>query len=268
VHTREELVAQLLEFPDGHPYAKWTGTHWRLVQIADSGLEVPADRLAAGVEAELTWLAPGLEPDRVLRVAGRVRRHGSIEGNALYALSRLGHADDPRTRRLVDALLDWQWPDGGWNCDRHPEAWRSSFHESAIPALALATYAAVVGDPTARRAAERTAELLLAHRLFRSTTTADPIHPSWTVLHYPSYWHYDVLQGLRLLAAVDRLHDPRAADALDVVAAARRSADGFAGRTWASQRQPAAVDWGRPPDNLLLNEQAAAVLAAAGRLDP
>ena len=25
---------------------------------------------------------------------------------------------------LVEALLDWQWPDGGWNCDRHRDAWR------------------------------------------------------------------------------------------------------------------------------------------------
>lgn len=261
---RAELVEQLLAFPSGHPYAKWTGTHWRLVQIADAGVEVPASRLTAGVEAELSWLVPGLAPDRVLRLAGRARRHGSIEGNAVYALSRLGYADDARTGRIVEALLDWQWPDGGWNCDRHPGARRSSFHESAIPALGLATYVAAVGNTAAWTAAERTAELLLEHRLFRSTATGDPIHPSWTVLHYPAYWHYDVLQGLRLLAAVDRLHDPRAAEALDVIAAARRGS-GFAGRTWASQRQPAAVDWGRPPGNLMLNEQAAEVLTAAGR---
>jgi hypothetical protein len=145
-------------------------------------------------------------------VAGRSRRYGSIEGNAVYVLSRLGFADHHGTRQLVEALLDWQWPDGGWNCDRHPDAWRSSFHESAIPALALASYAEVTGDATARHAAERTTELLLEHRLFRSMTTGEPIHPSWVVLHYPAYCHYDVLQGLRVLAAVDRLSDPRAAD--------------------------------------------------------
>ncbi|WP_163544681.1 hypothetical protein [Occultella kanbiaonis] len=179
--------------------------------------------------SELAWLMPGLAPDRVLRVGGRARRHASIEGNAVYALSRLGYAGDDRTGRLVDALLDWQWPDGGWNCDRHPGAWRSSFHESAIPALGLATYAAATGAVAARRAAERTAELLLEHRLFRSTSTEEAIHPSWIVPHYPSYWHYDVLIGLRLLAAVDR---------------------------------------GRGGENLLLNELAATVLAeraAAGR---
>ena len=260
-----DAVEQLLAFPDDHPYHKWTGTHWRLVEIADSDVPVERERLDGAVRSELAWLLPGLDPEAVLRLSGRARRHGSIEGNAVYALCRLGFVDHPGTRQLVEALLDWQWPDGGWNCDRHRDAWRSSFHESAIPALALATYAGLTGDAAAQHAAERTAELLLEHRLFRSRTTGEPIHPSWTVLHGPAYWHYDVLQGLRVLAAVDRLDDPRAVDALDLVEQARRPNGGFAGRSWTSRAQPGAVQWGRPPDNLLLNEIATSMLAAAGR---
>jgi hypothetical protein len=265
VDRKQELVEQLLDFPGGHPYAKWAGSHWRLVEIADSGLPVDPARLEPGVAAELAWLLPGLSPRQVLRVAGRARRHGSIEGNALYALCRLGYVDLPGTRQLVGALLDWQWPDGGWNCDRHQEARRSSFHESAIPALGLVTYADLTGDAAARRAADRTATLLLEHRLFRSTSSGEPIHPTWTVLHYPPYWHYDVLLGLRLLAALGRLDDPRAADALHVVERARRPDGRFSGRRWSSSSQPAAVDWGRGTENLLLNEIVSAVLAAAGR---
>lgn len=263
--TTPELVEQLLAFPAGSPYTKWTGTHWRLVEIADSGVPVDRRRLEPGVQAELDWLVPHLYPSEVLRIDGRARRHGSIEGNAVYALSRLGFAGHPGTRQLVDALLDWQWPDGGWNCDRLRDAWRSSFHESAIPALGLATYAELTGHAEARRAAERTAELLLEHRLFRSTSSGEPIHPSWIVLHYPAYWHYDVLQGLRVLVAVDRIDDPRAADALDLVERARRPNGRFTGRSWASSRQPAAVDWGRGTDNRRLAELADAVLTAAGR---
>ena len=235
------------------------------MELADSGVPVDRDRLDGAVRSELAWLLPGLDPRRSSGVAGRARRHGSIEGNAVYALCRLGFVDHPGTRQLVEALLDWQWPDGGWNCDRHRDAWRSSFHESAIPALALATYAGLTGDAAAQHAAEQTAELLLEHRLFRSRTTGEPIHPSWTVLHGPAYWHYDILQGLRMLAAVDRLDDPRAVEALDLVEQARRPNGGFAGRSWTSRAQPGAVQWGRPPDNLLLNEIATSVLAAAGR---
>jgi hypothetical protein len=266
MRSKEDLVPALLAFPRGHPYAKWNGTHWRLVEIADAGVPVPRSRLEPGVESELAWLLPGLAPDRVLRLGGRARRHGSIEGNAVYALSRLGYASDDRTAQLVDALLDWQWPDGGWNCDRHPEARHSSFHESAIPALGLATYAAATGDAVARRAAERTAELLLEHRLFRSTSTQEAIHPSWIVLHYPSYWHYDVLIGLRLLAVAGRLGDPRASDAVDILEQARHDDGRFSGRSWSSGRQPAAVDWGHGRENLLLNEFAAWVLAERQRM--
>ena len=112
-------VEQLLAFPDDHPYHKWTGTHWRLVEIADSDVPVERERLDGAVRSELAWLLPGLDPEAVLRLSGRARRHGSIEGNAVYALCRLGFVDHPGTRQLVEALLDWQWPDGGWNCDRH-----------------------------------------------------------------------------------------------------------------------------------------------------
>lgn len=265
---KAELVDSLLDFPDGPCYRKWTGTHWRLVQIADAGRPVDRDRLAAGVEAELAWLLSGLAPPKVLWVAGLARRHGSIEGNAVYALARLGYAEDPRTLQLVEALLDWQWPDGGWNCDRHPDAHRSSFHESAIPALGLSLFAAATGHQQARHAAERTAELLLEHRLFRASSTGRPIHHSWPVLHYPAYWHYDVLQGLRLLEALDRLDDPRAQDALDVVESARRADGGFAGRSWTSSSQPAAVDWGHGTGNIMLNEIATSMLVAAGRASP
>lgn len=268
VSSKQDLVEQLLVFPESHPYAKWTGTHWRLVEIADAAVPVPKERLDRGVSAELAWLLPGLEPRRVSRLEGRARRHGSIEGNALYALyalCRLSYVADVGTRQLVDALLDWQWPDGGWNCDRNPDASRSSFHESAIPALGLATYAHLAGDADARAAAERTAELLLEHRLFRSRSTGEPIHPSWMVLHYPAYWHYDILQGLRLLVALDWVDHARAADALEVLERARRPDGRFSGRRWSSSRQPAAVNWGAVPENLLLNELATTVIAATDR---
>jgi hypothetical protein len=258
-----DLVEELLSFPDGPPYKKWTGTHWRLVEIADVEGPIEKARLEVGVAAELAWLLPGLEPSRVPRIQGRARRHGSIEGNAVYALSRLGFADHPGTRQLVDALLDWQWPDGGWNCDRRPEAHKSSFHESAVPALGLAAYATATGDTRARRAAERTAELLLQHELFLRRSTGEPTHSSWTQLHYPPYWHYDVLQGLRVLAALGRLDDPRAAQALDVVERAGRGDGRFSSRRWSTGAQPAAVDWGRGTDNVMLNKIAASLLAAA-----
>ena len=117
--------------------------------------------------------------------------------------------------------------------------------------MGLAYYAGVSIDETA--AAPRNAPLSCCSNNDCSARDplAGPIHPSWTVLHNPAYWHYDVMQGLRLLADVDRLTDPPAADALDVIQAASRPG-GFASRRWSTNRQPAAVEWGRGTHNPLL----------------
>lgn len=46
------------------------------------------------------------------------RAHASHEGNALAVCSRLGLGRDLRAELLAEPLVRWQWPDGGWNCDR------------------------------------------------------------------------------------------------------------------------------------------------------
>jgi hypothetical protein len=110
-----------------HPYRKWWGTHRRLVELADLEPQASVTSLRPGVDQELGRLTPNLDGDSVTVVRGLVRRHATIEGNAVYALSRLGFAGDAGTRRPAQALMDWQWPDGGWNCDRREAAHRSSF---------------------------------------------------------------------------------------------------------------------------------------------
>ena len=64
----------------------------------------------------------------------------------------------------------------------------------------LIEYHRATGDEAALHAAQRTAEMFLTHRLFRSTTTGDVIDPEWLKLHYPLYWHYDILQALVILS--------------------------------------------------------------------
>ena len=264
--TRRVWAGQLLEMPSGHPYAKWAGAHWRLVELADLGIDVSPARVRPHLDRVLDWLAQP-QSTRALPPGAdgtRPRRHASQEGNALYAGVRLGFAGHPRVAALADVLLATQWPDGGWNCDRHQDAWRSSFHETVTPAIGLAVFAQTSGRTDAAAAARRAAELLLDHRLFRRGGTGPAVHPSWVELHYPPYWHYDLLQGLRLLQTLGLLEDERAGDALDVLAGLRRDDDGWPSRSWASSVQPAAVDYGKGTRNAMLNERARHVLAAAG----
>ena len=176
----------------GDPYRKWTGAHWRLVSLAE--LDVPATdaRVAAAAEHVLAWIVDHLRyPPRV--VDGLPRTHASIHGNALGASTRLGLADDERTARLADAIVSWQWPDGGWNCDNRADGHRSSFHESFRAAWGLNEYAVATGHAGAREAADRAVELFLEHRVFRRGGTGEPINARWLSTPYPSYWHYDLL---------------------------------------------------------------------------
>ena len=145
---------------------------------------------------------------------GRHRQHASQQGNALYFLTRLGLADD-RASRLVERLLHWQWPDGGWNCDKNPEADTSSFMESLLPMCGLAIHADATGRTKARAAARRAAEVFLERRLFKRRSTGGVIRLEFTQLHYPLYWHYDILGGLKAMTEVGAIHDRRCADALD-----------------------------------------------------
>jgi hypothetical protein len=256
----------------GHPYRKWTGAHWRLVSLVE--LEVPQrePRALAALEQVLAWLTDRGRLSRFQAAAdGLVRSDASIEGNALAVACRLGMAADPRVGELAESLVKWQWPDGGWNCDRWASGRRSSFHESLIPGWALFEYARATGDRDAGEAAARTAELLLEHRLFRRHGTGEPIHRSWVVLHYPPYWHYDIGHALLIQARMGHAGDPRAADALDLLEARRRPNGRWTagGRWWkppGGDRTVEAVDWGAGVGSAMMTLNALRSLKAAGRL--
>jgi hypothetical protein len=256
-----------------HPYRKWTGAFWRLVSLVELAVPPGHPPAVAAAGQVLAWLTSP-EHGRTVRVVdGLVRQHATGEGYALAVCCRLGMARDVRVGTLVDSLLGSQWPDGGWNCDPRPGVSHSSFHESIGPLWGLAEYARATGSTAAGQAAERAAELFLAHRLFRSHRTGRVADQEWLKLHYPPYWHYDVLLGLLVLSRCGEARDPRAAEALDLVAA-RRGRDGRwkAGgrRYWRPPGREGSnvevVDWGRSGPNEMVTLNALRVLGAAGRL--
>jgi hypothetical protein len=254
-----------------HPYAKWTGSFWRVIALVELGIPAGEPRAVAALRHTLPWLAEPRRHRRGRPVNGLVRQHASGEGFLLAAGCRLGLAYEPGIADLAERLVDWQWPDGGWNCDLNPHARRSSFHESVPAAWGLQEFAAATGSSEARAAAERTGELLLEHRLFRSLSTGEVIHPSWVKLHYPAYYHYDVFAGLTLLSRLSVVQDPRAAEAIDLMLQRRRG-DGRwqTGGSWwrppgSSGGNVEVVDWGRRGPNPMLTLGALRILRAARR---
>lgn len=255
----------------GHPYQKWTGAHWRIVSLVE--LEVPRGepRAVAAADRVLHWLTSAANLAPIRRVKGLPLSDASIQGNAVAACTRLGLAEDPRVGILAERIVEWQWPDGGWNCDGRASGRRSSFHETLCTIWGLHEYATATGDSSAAAAARRGVELLLEHRLFRKHGTGEPIHGSWIKLHYPAYWHYDILHALHVLRQMGLVADPRASDALDIVAKRRRpdgrwTADAY----WWSppgsgKSTPEVLDWGRGKPSPMLTLNALRVLKAAGR---
>ncbi len=198
-------------------YKKWDGAHWVLSILADLGYPAGDETLRPLIEDTYdTWLSAEHETRHLRVIEGRVRRCASQEGNTVWFSLRLGLADG-RTYELVNRLLQWQWPDGGWNCSKHPEADTSSFMETLIPLRALTLVAGVTGDARAKAAAERAAEVFLTRQLFKRRRDGQVINHRFILLHYPLYWHYDILFGLKVLAEAGMLGDPRCIAALDLL---------------------------------------------------
>jgi hypothetical protein len=237
VALREEIrtsprVAALLAERDaagripGGAYAKWTGAHWVLSTLAELHYPPGDAGLNPLREQVLGWLLSPVHTRSVKAVQGRYRRCASQEGNALWAMLALGIADE-RADELAARLIRWAWPDGGWNCDKNPAADTSSFMESLIPLRALALHARVTGSEASRAAAERAAEVFLTRRLFRRIRDGAVINKDFVLLHYPCYWHYDVLFGLVVMAGAGLLRDPRCAPALERLESMRLPDGGF-----------------------------------------
>jgi hypothetical protein len=256
-----------------HPYNKWFGAHWVLACLADLGYPAGDERLRPLLEQCYGWLLSKEHEQRIITLEGRVRRCASMEGNCVYYSLALGLADD-RTQQLAERLLRWQWADGGWNCDKRPEAHISSFNETWLPLRGLATYARASGDPAAQRAVEQAAEVLLQRQLYRRRRDGALIDRNFVLLHYPNYWHYDILAGLKVMAEAGFIGDPRCSAALDLLESKRLEDDGFPAEARyyrVDDKQLSGhsrVDWGgasRRRMNPFVTIDALRVLAEAGR---
>jgi len=147
---------------------------------------------------------------------GRYRTCASQQGNALYAILRLELEDD-RIHQLADRLMHWQWPDGGWNCDKNPDASKSTFIHTLYSMRAIALYSKHTRNQEALKSAQKASEVFLKRKLFKRASNNKVIHPEFIKLHYPLYWHYDILGALKIFAEIDMTKDERLNDALELL---------------------------------------------------
>ncbi len=217
-----------------HAYRKWQGPHWTLTCLVMIDYPPGDESLWPLMNAVGAWLFSRrqLSPPSTVTYAGqedRVRHCASQEGNAIWYSVGLGLEND-RTVELVDRLIAWQWPDGGWNCDKGHDARSSSFVETVIPARGLWAFGREHGYLPAIQAADRAAELILSRRLLWLRSDGLLMRPDWggrvDRIHFPIGFH-DVLFTLQVMVELGRISDPRCGDALALLESKRLPDGGF-----------------------------------------
>ncbi len=151
---------------------------------------------------------------------------------------------------IVDWFVEHQLSDGGWNCEWVEGSTRSSFHSTLNSLKGLLAYDAATGGMDATLAARRFGqEYMLERGLFRRLSTGEPVAPWVDRFAYPFRWVYNVLDAaeyFRQASLVDGMKpDPRMADAIELIRAARQPDDTWLqagrhpGRVWFEVDAPA-----------------------------
>src|SRR5712692_7829939 len=140
-----------------------------------------------------------------------------LTGNMIRTLLVFGYGEDRRVKK----------------------AKHSSFMSTIEPLWAYAEIPRTKWTCKKKRSAEKGAEFLLMHRVYKSD------HHHWkhslpfaTTFHFPMYYYYDALHGLRVLAKLGYGDDERVRDAVHLILS-KRSPDG----KWLLEG-----DWSREPE--------------------
>lgn len=231
---------------------KWTSTVWPLMLLGEMGV-TPDEGINQACEKflELHQLENGAftcpSPADVEQWHSRHPRkkvtrweEPCLTGNMIRTLLVLGYQNDERVRNAIAWLPEQQLDDGGWNCD-FPEkrVKHSSFMSTIEPLWAYSEIPRAKWTRKMKQSIDRGAEFLLMHRLYKSD------HHHWnhslpfaTSFHFPMYYFYDALHGLRVITKLGYGDDERVRDAVHLILS-KRSPDG----KWLLEG-----DWSREPE--------------------
>lgn len=211
-------------------YYKWQGVHWVLASLADLGYPSGDKTLHAIRDRVLDfWLGPRYFHEFEARTeAAAYRQRGVPLMRGRYrrwcvpARERAVLPREPRDRRRPSGFPGRttaplamagrrvelrQGPGGGY-----------LFLHGDDAAHARTRSARGTGQIRNRRESGRECRRGLPSPEALSASLGWSDHsPDFVTLHYPLYWHYDFLGGLRAMTQIGRIMDPRCADALDLL---------------------------------------------------
>ncbi|MFS0894625.1 squalene cyclase [Microbacterium sp. 179-I 3D3 NHS] len=222
------------------PGQPWVATTWALKDLRDAGLDAAAlSGTAEKLARNSRW-----EYDDLPYWGGEVDVCINAFTLATGAWLGVDMSD------LAQWFIDHRLADGGWNCEAEEgDSTRSSFHSTLNALRGLLAYEQLTGDASVRDARHGGEEYLLRRRLMFRESTGEPVADFVTHFTYPPRHQYSALTALdhfrdASLAEGTR-PDPRLADAVEVVRAARRpdgtwlQGERLPGRTWVTVDAPA-----------------------------
>ena len=213
--------------------AKYRGTVWQLIILAELGADGGDERVRRGCEAVLRDSqdpeSGGFATERSKKAGGGL--HSSVvpclTGNMVWSLIRLGMLRDARVQAGIEWLTAYmRFDDGdgeaptGWPYDRWEMCWgRHTCHMGAVKALkALAEIPPERRTPEVRRTLDDGVAFILAHHVHRrSHDLARDSKPGWKRFGFPLMYQTDVLEILTILTGLG-VRDARMDEALALVA--------------------------------------------------
>lgn len=169
--------------------------------------------------------------DGLLFIRDKYRVHGSFHANAIHASIVLDLANE-ETDELAANLVRYQWPGGGWNCNKLPRTRGPTIVHTAYGLRRLVTYRLRKKSKALTQAIEDAAEMLLERQVYLKRTNGRPLRPVFTKLSYPYPRLYDFMTGLHILTRSGHIQDLRCERALDLL-----SSKMIDGQGWPAERK-------------------------------
>jgi hypothetical protein len=202
------------ETPTAFYTAKYKGTTWQLIILAELGADFADNRIRKACEFILEnsqhHESHGFSMAKVEKTGGG-RQSGVIPcltGNMVWSLIRLGYLEDHRVQNGINWITTYQrFDDGegapkGWPYDRYIMCFgKHTCHMGAVKALkALAEIPVNKRDSKTEATIKNGAEHFLRHHIFKKSHDLGKVSkPGWLHFGFPLMYQDDALEVLGIL---------------------------------------------------------------------
>jgi hypothetical protein len=221
------------EIPEKFYTAKYRGTVWQLLILAELGADITDVNIKKACEFIMNN-SQDLESGGFAYSASAKKgggRHSEVvpclTGNMVWSLIRLGYLDDPRVKRAIKWITDYQrFDDGiqeslkGWPYDRLKTG---CFGKHTCHMGAVKTFKALSEIPENQRSAdvknmiEKGAEYILKHHIYKRSHDLNHVaKPGWLKFGFPLMYQTDALEILGILTKFG-YKDERMQEAINVL---------------------------------------------------